>query len=308
MSSPIGTFVVSSSSTPAPSVCGVCHLCRCGLCYRPFCGVARVYMPNCGFYLHTRCFVDFHIWHLNLEYMEGFFDAWHQHHMQGEGEASFRFRRHRKEMYWAELRCRTRFVETWRRQYLTRHALDLWYIFTVRDVSARAEKALNLVRDWQRSEWDEWLARFLYLRDKALAVAILHAWKNDACPPPLWDSMSEGPGLTSENSPTPSSTSSSTSSYEWFPPWLEEIGFDPFAVETNLTHDRPEHDAIWLAAQKMRTRAKMGTEEPLHIGTAAASPSSTPAPSSRIRMVNGRRKGRRERISAFRHALRKRTS
>ena len=182
MSSPIGTFVDSSSSTPAPSVCG--------LCYRPFCGVARVYMPNCGCYLHTRCFVGFHIWHLNLEYMEAFFDAWQQHHMQGEDKASFRFPRHRKEMYWAELKCKTRSVETWRRQYLTRHALDLWYIFTVRAVSARAEKVLNLVRDWQRSEWDGWLARFLYLRDKALAVAILNAWLYDASMPALLDSSS----------------------------------------------------------------------------------------------------------------------
>ena len=182
MSSPTGTLVDSSSSTPAPSVCG--------LCYRPFCGVARVYMPNCGCYLHTRCFVGFHIWHLNLEYMEAFFDAWHQHHMQGEDKASFRFPRHRKEMYWAELKCKTRSVETWRRQYLTRHALDLWYIFTVRAVSARAEKVLNLVRDWQRSEWDGWLARFLYLRDKALAVAILNAWLYDASMPALLDSSS----------------------------------------------------------------------------------------------------------------------
>ena len=261
MSSPIGTFVDSSSSTPAPSVCG--------LCYRPFCGVARVYMPNCGCYLHTRCFVGFHIWHLNLEYMEAFFDAWQQHHMQGEDKASFRFPRHRKEMYWAELKCKTRSVETWRRQYLTRHALDLWYIFTVRAVSARAEKVLNLVRDWQRSEWDGWLARFLYLRDKALAVAILNAWLYDASMPALLDSSSEGPDLTSDISPTPSSTSSYTSSYEWFFRLLVETGF--------------------------------GT-------AAAASPSSTPAPSSRIRMVNRRRKGRRERISALRHALRKRSS
>ena len=212
-------------------------------------------------------------------------------------------------MYWAELKCKTRSVETWRRQYLTRHALDLWYIFTVRAVSARAEKVLNLVRDWQRSEWDGWLARFLYLRDKALAVAILHAWTYAGMPALLdSSSMSEGPGRTSDNSPTPSSTSSSTSSYEWFPPWLEEIGFDPFAVETNLTHDRPEHDAIWLAAQTNANLSENGHGEPIHIGTAAASSSSTPAPSSRIRMVNGRRKGRREWISAFLHALRKRTS
>ena len=220
MSSPTGTL--------APSVCG--------LCYRPFCGVARVYMPNCGCYLHTRCFVGFHIWHLNLEYMEAFFDAWQQHHMQGEDKASFRFPRHRKEMYWAELKCKTRSVETWRRQYLTRHACDLWYIFTVRAVSVRAKKVLNLVRNWQRSEWDEWLARFFYLRDKALAAAILNEWLISFMPA-LVDSSSEG-------------------------------GF--------------------------------GT-------AAAASPSSTPAPSSRIRMVNRRRKGRRERISAFRHALKKRT-
>ena len=112
---------------------------------------------------------------------------------------------------------------------------------------------MNLVRDWQRSEWDGWLARFLYLRDKALAVAILNAWLYDASMPALLDSSSEGPDLTSDS---------------FFFRLLEETGF----------------------------------------GTAAASPSSTPAPSSRIRMVNRRRKGRRERISAFRHALRKRTS
>ena len=95
-------------------------------------------------------------------------------------------------MYWAELKCKTRSVETWRRQYLTRHVLDLWYIFTVRAVSARAEKVLNLVRDWQRSEWDGWLARFLYLRDKALAVAVLNAWVYEACMPALADTSEEG--------------------------------------------------------------------------------------------------------------------
>ena len=110
---------------------------------------------------------------------------------------------------------------------------------------------MNLVRDWQRSEWDGWLARFLYLRDKALAVAILNAWLYDASMPALLDSSSEGPDLTSDS---------------FFFRLLEETGF--------------------------------GT-------AAAASPSSTPAPSSRIRMVNRRRKGRRERVSAFRHALRK---
>ena len=143
--------------------------------------------------------------------------------------SSFRLRRHRYENYWAELRCKKRAVKRWRRQYLTRHALDLWYIFTLRAVSARAVEALDFVREWQRSEWDEWVARFEYRRDSAVAVAILIEWDRVASGrPPLLDSSS------AEASPSNSSTSSSASSHEWFPRWLvEEMGFDPWAAETN---------------------------------------------------------------------------
>ena len=46
----------------------------------------------------------------------------------------------------------------------------------MRAVSARAVEALDFVREWQRSEWGEWVARFEYRRGSAVAVAILIEW------------------------------------------------------------------------------------------------------------------------------------
>ena len=85
----------------------------------------------------------------------------------------FRLWRRRRDYNWAELASKARFVERYRRQYITRHALDLWYIDTVRAVSRRATDMLDFVREWQRCDWEQWVASF---RFRTLAAAVLGSW------------------------------------------------------------------------------------------------------------------------------------
>ena len=85
----------------------------------------------------------------------------------------FRLWRRRREYYLAELASKSRFVERCRRQYLTRHAVDLWYIDTVRAVSRRAMDTLDFVREWQRCDWEQWVACF---RFRTLAGTVLRFW------------------------------------------------------------------------------------------------------------------------------------
>ena len=94
--------------------------------------------------------------------------------------SSFRLWRHRTEEDWTELRSKSRFVDRWRKQYLTRHAFDLWYLDMLKTVSRRAVRVLLLVRRWQRIDWDLWVFRFRYL---TLTGRVLRAWRDD--PPGL---------------------------------------------------------------------------------------------------------------------------
>ena len=85
----------------------------------------------------------------------------------------FRLWRRRRDYNWAELASKARFVEKCWRQYLTRHAVDLWYIHTVRAVTRRGMYTLDCVREWQRCDWEQWVASF---RFRTLAGAVLRFW------------------------------------------------------------------------------------------------------------------------------------
>ena len=99
---------------------------------------------------------------------------------------SFRLWRHRTANDWTELRSKSRFVDRWRKQYLTRHAFDLWYLDMLKTVSRRAVRVLLFVRHWQRRDWDKWVARFCY---RTLAARFLRYWRD--CPPGLIASSDE---------------------------------------------------------------------------------------------------------------------
>ena len=87
--------------------------------------------------------------------------------------SSFRLWRHRSEKDWTELWSKRRFVVRWRKQYLTRHAFDLWFLDMLKTVSRRAVRVLLLVRRWQRRDWGPWVVRFRYL---SLAGRVLRSW------------------------------------------------------------------------------------------------------------------------------------
>ena len=87
---------------------------------------------------------------------------------------------------WTELRSKSIFVDRQRRQYLTRHAFDLWYLDMLKTVSRRAVRVLLVVRRWQRRDWVQWVARFRY---RTLAGRFLRYWRD--CPLGLIASSSD---------------------------------------------------------------------------------------------------------------------
>ena len=106
--------------------------------------------------------------------------------------SSFRLWRHRTEKDWTELRSKSRFVDRWRKQYLTRHAFDLWYLDMLKTVSRRAVRVLLFVRHWQRRDWDKWVARF---RHRTLAATFLRLWLTS------WHDMPEAGMSSSDDVP-----------------------------------------------------------------------------------------------------------
>ena len=102
--------------------------------------------------------------------------------------SSFRLWRHRSEKDWTELWSKRRFVVRWRKQYLTRHAFDLWFLDMLKTVSRRAVRVLLLVRRWQRRDWDPWVVRFRYL---SLAGRVLRSWCDSPPHGLVWDTSDE---------------------------------------------------------------------------------------------------------------------
>ena len=112
-----------------------------------------------------------------------------------------------------ERRWKTKYVDSYIKQVLSRHSFDLWYLDNIHGVSRRAKQALGCVRRWQRDA--AWSSRVESLSKFWLIHDAFHVWFDDTdFMVPLQHSSSEGAFAGAVEYVYEDSSSSDTSEFE----------------------------------------------------------------------------------------------